>query len=342
MKMLRVYKSLIRLVLLMATVSFQNMAFGKNVDLSPNKDYATAVKQADLASQKGDYSKTIDLLWKHIDSLDRKALILLALAHEKRNEANNMMKVATVLVSKNSKDHEAHYLLGSAYLLNKKSTEALEALKTSLEINPKYQPAYEKLAQMYEQKQNSYELRILYQDMIDKIGKMPQFLNKLCEINTIRDYQEDQALFYCKQAIAKDPKTAENRVYLGIIQKNSGNEEEAKKTLRLAADSYSKSEFAQYTYSNLMDDQKNYIEGAKYYQKCTEADRSSARCWVGYARMTFEIHKYEPALEAFKKACSLDRKNAVAFRKASNALKNMKDSEWVKQYEAASESCSGY
>jgi transcription-repair coupling factor (superfamily II helicase) len=58
---------------------------------------------------------------------------------------------------------------------------------------------------MYEQKQNSYELRILYQDMIDKIGRMPQFLNKLCEINTIRDYQEDQALFYCKQAIAKDP-----------------------------------------------------------------------------------------------------------------------------------------
>ncbi len=230
----------------------------------------------------------------------------------------------------------------SAQMLNKKTSEALESLKTALELNPKYQPAYEKLAQMYEQKKNPYELRILYQDMLEKIGRKPPFLNKLCEINTTQDYQEDQALFYCKQAITKDPKTPENYVYLGIIQKNGGSDEEAKKTLRAAANAHSKSEFAQYTYANLLDEQKNYVEAAKYYQKCTEADKASARCWIGAARMNFEIHKYEQALEAFKKSCALDRKNAVSFRKASNALKSQKDSIWVKQYEKASEGCSGY
>ncbi|RYZ79750.1 MAG: tetratricopeptide repeat protein, partial [Proteobacteria bacterium] len=96
-----------------------------------------------------------------------------------------MMKIATMLVSKNSKDHEAHYLLGTAQFMSKKNTEALESLKTALELNPKYQPAYEKLAEMYQQRKNTYELRILYQDMVEKIGPKSEFLNKLCELNTV-------------------------------------------------------------------------------------------------------------------------------------------------------------
>jgi tetratricopeptide (TPR) repeat protein len=283
------------------------------------------------------------LLWKDIEKLDRKGLILLAVSHEKKNEPANMMKVATMLTAKDPKDYEAQYLLGTSQFMSKKNSEALDSLKASLEINPKYQPAYEKLAEMYEQKKNTYELRIIYQDMIDKIGKKSEFLNKLCELNTVQDYQEDQALLFCKEAIAKDPKNADNYVYMGIVQKSGGNAEESKKALKSAADTHSKSEFAQFTYATLLEEQKSYLEANKYYEACTNADGKSARCWAGYAKTAFEIHKYEQALDAFKKACKLDRKNAVAFRKATTALRNMKDSNiWAKPFEAGSESCSGY
>lgn len=338
------YKSLIRLAFIGALVSFQTITFAANTAQSPaaKAPPASLLTTAEADFKKGDYDKVTDLLWKNLDQLDRKGLLLLAVAHEKKKEPANMIKVANMLTSKNPKDYEAFYLIGSAHLMmNKKKSEALESLKTSLEINPKYLPAYEKIAEMYEQTKNHYELRILYQDMIDNIGRKPEFLTKLCEINTL-DKQEDQALLLCKEAMQKDPKVASNYVYLGIVQKHGGEIEVAKKSLKTAAEIHSKSEFAQFTYAELMDEQKDYLSASKYYQNCTAADPKSSRCWIGFARSSFEIRKYEQALDAYKKACKLDQKTAVAFRKATTALRNTREGTWLQQYEAASESCSGY
>lgn len=347
----QVYKSLIRLVFVAVIVSFQSTSFAANTAQSPAPKPAPVAEGNVLATaedlfKKGDFDKASDLLWKNIDKLDRKGLLLLAVVHEKKKDPANMIKVANMLISKNPKDFEGYYLIGSAHMMNKKmmakqNSEALEAFKTCLEINPKYQPAYEKLAKMYEEKNNNYELRILYQDMLENIGHKAEFLTKLCEINT-KDRQEDQALSTCKEAIQKDPKIADNYVNLGIVQKDAGDMDEAKKSLKTAADAHSKSEFAQYTYANLMEEQKSFLDANKYYQRATAADDKSARSWLGYAKSAFELRKYPEALEAYKKACKLDQKNAVAFRKATTTLKSAKDTGWTGPYEKASESCSGY
>lgn len=344
-----VYKSLIRLAFVAVVVSIQITAFAANTAKSPAPAASPAaapaanlLTTAEAAFKKGEYDKVTDLLWKNIDKLERKELLLLAVAHEKKKEPANILKVTNILTGKNAKDYEAFYLSGSAYLMmNKKDSEALEALKTSIEINPKYQPAYEKLGEMYEKKKNNYELRILYQDMLDNIGHKVEFLTKLCDINT-KDNQEDQALAMCNEAIQKDPKIADNSVNLGITQLHAGDTDEAKKTLKAAAESHTKSELAQYTYGDLLETQKNYLEASKYYQAGTVADPKSSRCWLGYAKSAFEIHKYDAALEAFKKACKLDNKTAVHFRKATTALRNTKEASWTKQFESASEACSGY
>jgi tetratricopeptide (TPR) repeat protein len=355
MKVHAVYKSLFVLVFVVVLVSNSDTAYSADTAKSPAQTPAQApgtatsaapaqdvLTAAEASFKKGDYDKVTDLLWKNVDTLDRKGLILLATAHEKKKEAANTLKVANILTSRNPKDFEGFYLTGLAHLMNKKNSEALEALKTALELNPKYQPAYERLAEMYEQKKNPYELRILYQDMVEKIGPKPAFLAKLCEINAL-DSQEDQAVKYCKEAITKDPKKAENHVYLGLTRAHSGDTEEAKKILKEAADSHSKSEFAQYTYANLLDESKDYLESAKYYKAGVAVDPQSARSWLGYAKATFEIHKFDQSLEAYKKACKLDQKTAVAFRRAANVLRASKEGgTWEKPFATASESCSGY
>jgi tetratricopeptide (TPR) repeat protein len=343
MKVHAVYKTLCVLVFVGALVSNSDTSFAADTAKSPVPASSTdVVATAEASFKKGDYDKVTELLWKNVDRLDRKGLILLATAHEKKKEPANTLKVAHILTSRNPKDFEGFYLTGLAQLMSKKNSEALEALKTTLELNPKYQPAYDRLAEMYEQKKNMYELRILYQDMIEKIGPKAEFLSKLCEINTL-DFQEDQALSNCKEAIAKDPKKAENYVYLGLTRSHAGETEDAKKILKEAAESHSKSEFAQYTYANLLDESKDYLESAKYYKAGLTVDAQSARCWLGYAKATFEIHKFDQSLEGFKKACKLDQKNAVAFRRAANSLKASKEGgEWVKPFAAAAESCSGY
>ncbi|HEY8269799.1 MAG TPA: hypothetical protein VIG33_02855, partial [Pseudobdellovibrionaceae bacterium] len=143
-----VYKSLIGLAFVAAVVSFQLTALASNMAKSPAHASSSptdknVLETAESSFKKGEYDKVTELLWKNIDKLNRKGLLLLAVTHEKKKEAANMIKVANMLTSKDSKDYEGFYLLGSAQLMSKKNSEALESLKAALEINPKYQPAYE-------------------------------------------------------------------------------------------------------------------------------------------------------------------------------------------------------
>ncbi|MBO9666738.1 MAG: tetratricopeptide repeat protein [Bdellovibrio sp.] len=287
-----------------------------------------------------DYEKTTLLLWKQIDRLDRKGILLLARAHEARKEPTEMIRALNNLIGKDEKDFEAYSLMGNAYQIQKKPKEALEAYKKALEINPKYEPSYDSLMTMYEQRSppNLYEMRILAQDMIDNIGHRPQYLAKLCEINT-NDSLYEPAIEACKEAIQKDPQRADAYVNQGLSYKGTGDDEKAVKILKKAAMDFPKSEFAQFTYGKHLEEQKNYLEAIKYYKTGTEADPKAARSWLGLATSSFELKKYEVALISYKNACKYDKKTAVAFRRATTVLRNTKVSDWALKFEAASDNC---
>lgn len=305
------------------------------------RDIKKIVELADLFYQKKDYEKTTLLLWKQIDKLDRPAILLLAKAHEQRKEPAEMIRALNILVGKDEKDFEAYSLLGNAYSLQKKNKEALDNYKKSIELNVKYEPAYQGIASLYEKRSppNLYELRILFQDMIDNLGQKPEFFQRLCEVNAQDDNTFEAAIETCKQAMAKDPKTANAYVNLGNSLKIAGKDEEANAILKKAAADFPKSEFAQYTYGKVLEDQKNTVDAMKYYKVGTEADTTSARSWLGLAMMSFEIKKFEIALIAYKNACRYDRKYAVNFRKATTALRNSKSLDWISKFEAGAEAC---
>ncbi|MNJ91137.1 formate-dependent nitrite reductase complex subunit NrfG [compost metagenome] len=304
------------------------------------KNISLITQLAEEFYKANDYQKTTLLLWKQVDKLDRMGLILLAKAHERRNEASEMIRALNIQIGKDAKDFEAHSLLGNAFVMQKKSKEALEAYKTALELNAKYEPAYLGIATIYEKRNppNWYELRIIYQDMIDNLGSRPLYLSKLCEINS-KDNTNEAAITSCKDAILKDGTIADNHVYLGMAQKNIGDLDAATVTLKKAADRFPQSELAQYQYGKTLEDKKNYIDAMKVYKVGTEADPKSARAWLGLAMTSFEIRKYEVALEAYRRACKFDSKNAVAFRRATTALRNTRNAEWIDRFESASENC---
>ncbi len=286
------------------------------------------------------YKMVTLLLWKHVEKIDRTGLLLLAEAHEQLKEPDEMIRVLNIEIGKNDKDAEAYTLMGQAYLMKKKNNDAMEAFKKAIEINPKYESAYDGLIRMYEKRNppNLYELRILYQDMIANIGKRPVYLTKLCEINTL-DGTYEPAMNACRDAISKSPKVGDNYVYLGLAQKAVGDDKLAMATLKKAAQQFPKAEIAQYNFAKLLEEQKNYVEAMKVYKTGTEADPKSARSWLGLATTSFEIKKYEIALLAFKNACRYDKKNAVAFRRATTTLRTNRNSQWVDKFENASENC---
>lgn len=309
--------------------------------VAPTSSQAKPAVAAQELYNKGQYDKVTVLLWKHIDQLDRASLILLIKAHEQRKEPSDMARAANILIGKNAKDFEAHTYLGVSYLMQKKkNSEAMESFKTAIEINPKYEPAYNGLVKMYEDRNppNLYELRNLYQDMIEKIGPRPVYLSKMCEISA-KDSTCELAIQSCKDAILKDPNTASNHVYLAVCLQATGEETSANDTFKKTALKFKDSELAQYHYAKILEDQKNYIEAMKFYKTATEADGKSARSWLGLATTSFEIRKFDIALIAYKNACKFDKKNAAAFRKATTVLRNAQNSEWMGKFESASENC---
>lgn len=311
----------------------------KEIRASP-KNARLIVDLAEELYKKEEYEKVTLLLWKHVDKIDRRGLLILARSHEKRKEPTEMIRSLNVLLGKDEKDYEAYNLMGNAHILQRKTKDAMEAYKKSIELNAKYEPAYDGLISLYEKRDtpNLYELRILLQDMVQNIGPRPQYLRKLCEINT-RDGTYEPAVQSCKEAIQKDPKIADAYVYLGLSYKALGEDAIAVKTLKKAASDFPKSELAQYHYGALLEEQKNYIDAMKVFKSGTEADAQAGRSWLGLATTSFELRKYDISLLAYKNACKFDKKNAVAFRRATTVLRNAKNNKWTDQFEQASDNC---
>lgn len=314
---------------------------------SLKKDIRASTKNANLINdlagefyKKGEFKKATALLWKHVERVDRKGFLILARAHESLNEPGEMIRALNILIGKKETDPEAHTLMGNAHLLAKKNREALESYKRAIEINDKYEPAYSGLISLYEKREppNLYELRIIYQDMIDHIGPRPEFTQKLCQINT-QDGTYEAAITTCAEAIAQKPNHPDSYVYLAISQNAAGNEDVAVKTLKKAAADFPKSEFTQFQYAKHLEDQKNYLEAYKFFKVATENDGKSARAWLGLATTSFEIKKFEVSLISYGNACRFDKKNAVPFRKATAILRNQKNSQWLGKFEVASENC---
>ncbi|MBX3039888.1 MAG: hypothetical protein KF789_04155 [Bdellovibrionaceae bacterium] len=306
---------------------------------APIQDPKSTVKQAEELFLDKEYGKVTDLLWKNISSLNRQGFILLMKAHKEKKEWGEVIRASNLALSKNAKDEEAMTYLGEAQFRRaNKPTEAKETLKKVLEINPKYQPAYEILAQIYEK--NPYEQRIIYQDMVEVFGPKASFLSRLCALNA-NDGENEQGEKYCQEAIAASPKVPDNHVYLGIIAKQKGDLEKSKKLLTTAANQFNDSEFAQYEAAAFLESDKAWIESNKYYEKCTKADDKSDRCWLGVGNSAIQLRNYDRALYSFIKACQIaGRKSAPIVRRAASAVRQRKDVEWSDKLSRVADRCS--
>lgn len=296
------------------------------------------LQTAQEAFKKGDFEAVTQLLWKQIENLDRSGMILLIRAHEKRKEWPEVIRASNLMISRKGNDEEALVALGNAQYSLGKQTEAKESLKKALEVNSKYQPAYEALTRIYEK--NPYEQRLLYQDMVEAFGPKPEFLTKLCLINT-NDGENEQGERVCQEAINKNPTIPDNHVNLGIISKQKGDNEKAQKRLKVAADKFKASEFAQFEMASFYEANKNYVDSYRYYDFCVKADPASERCNLGLGNSGVQVKKFDEALNGYRLACRKSgRKHSGDIRKASYLLRSQKSFDWATKFEELAEKCS--
>jgi tetratricopeptide (TPR) repeat protein len=301
---------------------------------------AADIQAAQAAAKKQDHQKVIELLSPQVEKLSRDGLMLLANAYSAIGNHEAAIKTYTACLAINARDYEAKALIGSEQVDLGKDKEALATLKEALEFNPNFAMTYKILIRYYEKKQNKYELRLLYEDMNENLGETVEAITKLCELTTM-DRLYDLAFKYCQRGIVLSPQTPENFIYLGISAKETGQPEKAEENLKKAAEDFPKSELAQLSYAKHLDEKKNFIGSYSYYKKALAAKADSIPGLVGFGNSSFEIQKYAESLDAFSKACKLDRKTLPPFRRVTNSLRTMKIQDWLKKFETGVEACGG-
>jgi tetratricopeptide (TPR) repeat protein len=285
-----------------------------------------------------DAKSTIEQLSPKVETLDRKALVTLGKAYSEVGNSNAAIKIFTAMLSKNAKDVEAQTLIGGELLILKKDQEALETLKAALSSNKKYLPAYRVLIKHYESKQNKYELRLIYQDLLENIGEKLEFITQLCVLTTM-DGLYDLSSSYCQKGMRMAAREPLNFVHWGITLRETGRTEEANKTLKQSANKFKASLLAQMTWANYLEADKNYIDSYSYFKRATNVSAKDYKAQVGLAVSAYEIQKFDESLAAFLAACNLDRAVTPLFRKAASGLKTMKIEGWIRKFETGSERC---
>lgn len=296
---------------------------------------------AQAAFQKKAYNKSIELLSPRLVDLDKTDILLLARSHEFLGNHNASLKVLSTARSKFPQDVEIAGLYGRSQFLSGHRKEAILSLKELIEKHPQYLPAYRTLVEIFsdaKDRAQRYELRLLYQDMVEKFGEKPDFITPLCRLDAAEGLY-DVALKNCLLGTQISPKTAENWVHLGTVYKDTGKPELAESTLQKAAKAFPDSEIAQLGLAKFYEDKKNILLSYKHYVSSVKANNKSVEGLIGVGQTSAELQKMDESISAFSKACKLDRSALPAFRKTANTLRLAKNEVWLKKFEAAIDKC---
>lgn len=297
------------------------------------------VSEATSLYKKGHFQKVIDGLSPHIEKLSRQEILLLGNSYSGLKNHRAAFKTFNSLLGTLPKDPEIKTLMGREQFRMGKENEALNLLKEALSENDKYEPAYLLTAEIYQKRKNNYELRMVYQDMIEKIGEKPIYVLKVCESATLDGLYELSAKT-CRRSMQLNSKEPLSYIFLGLTLKETGDPNQGQSFLKQAADSFPKSAKAQIVFGHFLEEKKNFVQAYNYFLRATQADPKSTEAWVGMGLNGTEIQKYQESLRAFEASCRVDATNTIQqFRRAASTLRTYGVSKWLEKYEAGIENC---
>lgn len=329
-----------------------NSAFAKKKELS--REQIAKLQQQAENGEKGikarkklagyyfshkEYVKVVDWLGPVSEGLDRESLIWLATSYHQDKNYLNEIRVLEQWLSRQVSDYVILKMLGDAYKAIEKIEDATKLYQMAITANKKYIPAYQSLLEAYAEQGDFGEARVLTTELISQLGEKPEFLHRLCEYYFSDGYLKE-ARGYCQKAVSRDPKFADSHVILGMTYKEEEKKDRYEKVLKTAAKQFPKSELAQFKAGEMSEELRDISSAYKYYKQATVADKESIRSWIRLGVTGVALKKYENSLEAFVKACSLDRSRAMdPFRTAQAELRKYGVNNWYEKFDAAVQKC---
>ncbi|OQW51131.1 MAG: hypothetical protein A4S09_10545 [Proteobacteria bacterium SG_bin7] len=289
--------------------------------------------------QKKKFLEAIEILVPVQDGLDKQGIQLLSKSYHNQKNYLNEIRVLEQWLSRNQKDYTGIKDLGDAYLAMGNRIDAAKTYQLAIQVNKKYEPAYEALIRVNDDEGNSAENLSLIQDMLKIFGGKKLYFHRLCEYYYTDGFLKE-ARGYCQKAVNSDPKYPDSHVILGLTYRDEQNPLRYQKVLTTAAKQFPNSELAQYMAGQMSEDLKDIVSALKFYLQATKADSDSVRSWLRLASVGIAVKNYEQSLKAFMKACDLDRSKALEpFRTAVSTLRSQGVNQWYKQYEESVQKC---
>ncbi len=307
------------------------------VDEDVTPDVQSRLQHAESLEGQRRWNEIIASLKPVLEGLPRSGLLLLARAYGATNNVLEEIRTLDLAKNKNPKDYVAITKLGQAYSKAKKGTEAIANLFEAKELNPRYKVAFDALLTELQNQGETYEARTLAADMITKFGDA-RYHTILCRLLT-KDAYLDKAVETCETAVKRDPAVPENHVNLAIALRDKLEPEKALKAINAAADQFPGSEAVLSAQGALYMDKKDFTHAEESFKRAASFGPKSVPAWTGLGRAAFELHKYQESLNAFVKACQIDRHAVREFREMAGRLHKDKNNEWQYKFKDALSRC---
>ncbi len=227
----------------------------------------------------------------------------------KQGKAGVAIKHAKHILSKDSRNPEAHYLLGQAYEIDGKQELALMEYKIVNQISqfggycPEI-PFRNRIANLFQHFNQHEEALKEYLLLIQAEPNKPKHYYNVGILFETRERSE-KAVNYFRKAIEIDPRFGDAHYHLGYHLYRAKRPVEAKKELDLAI-RYSPENYASYYYlGKLMKDQQDYVAALVAFEKAQKSPEFKTKSLIERGACYLQSNNYDRAISELERAVKL-------------------------------------
>ncbi|USN47591.1 MAG: tetratricopeptide repeat protein [Pseudobdellovibrionaceae bacterium] len=317
------------LAIITVLLSISLSAYAQSKGLAPNA--VARERKAKVYAQKEQWDKVIETLSSYTDVLTYNGLMDLATAYRNKGDFKNEIRTLDIAIAENPTNYVTYFLEGRALKSDGQMEQAIIRFRKVLKMQPKHEPSYQAILDIFLEQKNNYESRNIVNDMINNLGEKPLYYSHLCHLFTL-DAFLNQAEENCKKAVKMAPDTEQNYIDLGRVQTDLQDIDAARKTYSDAVKRFSRSEPVLWAAGDFFFKQKSYRTAARYLKKAISINTESARSHLSLAQTTFALGQFDVALKQFETACRGNKEASKLFRQAYGQLEADGNGTWARKF----------